>query len=113
MKRIIALLVVLVFFSNFVFAVPVFTSDDSDLFADINASALTEEEAQTVEGEGFLGGLIGGIVAGVGFACMFIGETLNNPPKTAADLAGTVAGGVLCVGLAVVGGVGLGLGLPF
>jgi hypothetical protein len=87
--------------------------EDNDLFATVEAVALTESEAAEIEGEGLLGAVIGGIVGGVGFTCKFIGEVLNNPPKTSTEIAQIVVSGTLFIGLATIIGIGSGSILPF
>jgi hypothetical protein len=83
MKKVIAFLTIMAVFSTAVFAAPLSVAGSldtassefslagqpsadpngfDDLFADVNAAALTEEEALAVEGEGWFSGLISGIV---------------------------------------------------
>jgi hypothetical protein len=89
MKKVVALLMVLAVSSTMVFAAPVSLigsldstswdvthvgmsvktdslNDFDDLFTDVQATALTQEEANAVEGEGWvLGGIFGAIGTGV------------------------------------------------
>lgn len=88
MKKVISVLVIMAVFSTTVFAAPLSVAGSwdkqsqkvsprselsatadalnefDDLFGDVQAVALTTEEAQTVEGEGFLSGLAG-FISGV------------------------------------------------
>ena len=135
MKRIIAFLIALSMFSISVFAAPAsmaaslgnpvplevkseaaasFTlNTDDDLFADVNATQLTDEEAQAVEGEGFWGALIGGIIGGVSSALVLIGTIIENPPTTPKDIIGTTALTIIGVGIGTLGGILAGTMLPF
>ncbi|MDR2052137.1 MAG: hypothetical protein LBP80_01875 [Treponema sp.] len=132
MKKVVALLMILAVTSSTVFAAPVSAitghqsggSQDAlsrevtrnnfdDLFNDVQATPLTNVEASEVEGEGFWGALIGGIIGGVGATCLVIGDILNNPPKTVSEIGGTAVIGVIGVGTSTLAGVGLGLALPF
>jgi hypothetical protein len=84
MKKVIAVLTMMAVFSTAVFAAPLSvagslgtTSSEfsltgqtsagpngfDDLFADVNAAALTEEEALAVEGDGWLSCLVSSIIA--------------------------------------------------
>lgn len=81
MKKVIALLIILAVLSTTLFAAPVsvagswnkssseFTRIDQsfgapdDLFADVNAVALTPEEALAVEGEGWLSCLVAAVIS--------------------------------------------------
>ncbi|MDR2446580.1 MAG: hypothetical protein LBD58_04735 [Treponema sp.] len=83
MKKVIALMVIMAIFSTTAFAAPLSVADsqdalseeislssqtfetDADLFADIQPAALTSEEAQAVEGEGWLNALISGAIGSV------------------------------------------------
>jgi hypothetical protein len=50
---------------DFALAGPASTAFESDLFADVNAAALSREEAQAVEGDGWLSGLFRAVVTAV------------------------------------------------
>jgi outer membrane lipoprotein SlyB len=80
MKKVIALMVIMAMFSTTVFATPLSVAgssdalsgeislssqSDADLFADVQAAALTPEEVQAVEGEGWFNALISGICGGI------------------------------------------------
>jgi hypothetical protein len=88
MKKVISVLVIMAVFSSAVFAAPLSVAgsldtssrevsysagslgpemfnDSNDLFADVEAVALTDTEAAEVEGEGWLGALVGGFVGSV------------------------------------------------
>jgi outer membrane murein-binding lipoprotein Lpp len=108
MKKIIALTVALTFFATTTFAAPVsaaaslpepaqtvsadLNADLDALFADVNAAALTDEEAQAVEGEGLFGALLAGLAGGVvGFAYgAFAGIAVG---LITGDVKAAVAGG--------------------
>jgi hypothetical protein len=108
MKKVVSVLAIMAVFSTAVFAAPLSLagsldtssregvsgieafSDFEDLFADVQAVALTDSEAQAVEGEGIVGGFLG---FSLGFA--------------AGALSGYYGGGGL--GGAISGGIGIGL----
>ena len=120
MKKVVSLLVALALFATTAFAAPVSvaaslpepvqtvaSSADLDaLFADVNAVALTEEEAQAVEGEGIFGAIIfGGFGACVGgFLGLTVG-VVTGDIKTGTK-AGMASGGVI-------GAIGGLIGFPF
>jgi hypothetical protein len=131
MKKVISVLVIMAVFSTAVFAAPLSIagsldissrevsrtelasktegfSEFDDLFADVQAVALTTEEAQAVEGEGFWGAVIGGIVGAVSSTAVFIGNVITNPPKTPGDVWSTVGQGILGIGTTTLGGIGAG-----
>ena len=113
MKKITALLVALALSASTAFAAPisiaaslpepaqtVASSADLDaLFADVNAAALTEEEATAVEGEGLFGNIFACITAAVTTATAIVDLVQGNTNAAAEHLAGgmALAGGLLFI----------------
>jgi LytS/YehU family sensor histidine kinase len=118
MKKAVSLLVALALFATTAFAAPLSvaasfpepaqtvtssaSTDIEALFADVAAVPLTDEEAQSVEGEGVVGAIIGGVVGGVivGFVGGLVGgiiqqNAINNRPEAVkvAVVGGTILGG--------------------
>jgi hypothetical protein len=107
MKKVVALMVIMAVFSTTAFAAPLSVAGSSDtlseeislssqseadLFADVDSVALTSEEAQAVEGEGWISGMLAAIATVVILvvdAC-----TLNyaNMPSHALSGVGTTLG---------------------
>ena len=140
MKKIIALFVAMAFFSTTVFAAPLSLAGSlgtqpnefalagqlsvgghdgfGDLFADVDAVALTQEEAQAVEGEGSIGvailstalGAAGGFLGGLAGGAIQQ-NAINNRPIAVkvAVVTGTIVGGAIGAGF----GVKVGAFLPF
>ncbi|MDR2447788.1 MAG: hypothetical protein LBD58_10980 [Treponema sp.] len=101
MKKVIALMVIMAIFSTTAFAAPLSVAGSQDalseqislsslsfetdaaLFADVQAAALTSEEAQDVEGTGpwlfILGAILAGSAIGAGFALMGISLIPGTP----------------------------------
>jgi hypothetical protein len=115
MKKLIAFLMVLAVFSTTVFAEAVTVlpqkSIPLDLFEDVDASILTTEEAQQVEGDGpvmafFLGagGLVGGAVVGG-----LIGAVVSIPSGPTATIQGMKTGATVGAVIGLVGGVAVGV----
>jgi hypothetical protein len=109
MKKLIALLVILAVFSTAVFAAPAaagvafgeasastivsLTADTDDLFATVDAVALTDGESATVEGEGPVGGVVGAVLGGIGGAIGgAIAVVQSGSSKTFAQVVATIAG---------------------
>ena len=86
---------------------------DGDLFADVKATQLTDEEAQAVEGEGFWGALIGGIVCGGAALTGIVILNINNPPKTLGQILINTGAGIMAVGVSTGIGIVGGALLPF
>jgi outer membrane lipoprotein SlyB len=115
MKKVIALMVIMAIFSTTAFAAPLSVAGSQDalsgeislssqsfeteavLFADIQSAALTSEEAQAVEGEGWLNALISGVIGAAigGLTGAASGAAVSLGALTIPGwLAGIIAGGV-------------------
>jgi hypothetical protein len=117
MKKVIVVMVIMAMFSTTVFAAPLsaagsldktslegFRSDNDfdDLFADVNAVALTIEEVQNVEGEGFWGGLLCSVAFGIAgafgggntFSWLQINSGNNPSDVPASTVIGSIGGGI-------------------
>jgi len=118
MKKFVSVFLILALFSTTVFAAPVSPVspgeplpgtaeallDEGDLFADVDAVALTQEEAEAVEGEGFFGSLLGAVVGGI-VGAIVVGAVSNKAQSASAsnavmspDRAQTVATIITTVG---------------
>jgi hypothetical protein len=128
MKKITALLVALALFATTAFAAPisvvaslpesaqtmVSSTDLDDLFADVSAVALTDIEAQTVEGDGPIAAVAGAIVgAVVGVAAVVTNVIPYNPPSQSRDNTASkvVTAATVIASYAGMGAV-IGAGLP-
>ena len=130
MKKITALLVALAVFATTAFAAPisvaaslpepvqtVASSVDTDLnalFADVNAVALTNEEAAAVEGEGPIAAAAGAIVGTVVGVAVVVTNIIPYKPQSSSrnnTAAKVVHAAGIIAGYAGIG-AGIGAGLP-
>ncbi|MHB9293982.1 hypothetical protein Holit_03104 [Hollandina sp. SP2] len=116
MKKVISVLVIMAVFSTTLFAAPLsvagswdkpsqevsrtelsakadMLNEFDDLFVEVNAVALTTEEAQAVEGEGFISGFITGVMQwGTGAAVM--GTNGTGQQQAASMLSSAIISGL-------------------
>lgn len=98
-KKPVVVFILLIFCSNTIFCAPLtntvtqnkrdsFKTDSyiDDLFAEVNATELSLEEAETIEGDGVVGMIIGGII-GVGVGIYQAIDKSYSPEETFVTIA--------------------------